>query len=88
MKNITGVTSFLRREIEKEEGDPLRETLNLVPAKNGRGLLCDSDGQYWRSYLFIDNATCYDKVVKQEDFLSERESIWPFSEAVIPVSGG
>lgn len=78
MKNITGVTSFLRREIEKEGGDPLRETLNLVPAKNGRDYYVDSDGQYWRSYLFIGNATCYDKVVKPEDFIRARKHLAVF----------
>ena len=78
MKNITGVTSFLRREIEKEGGDPLRETLNLVPAKNGRDYYVDSDGQYWRSYLFIGNATCYDKVVKPEDFYQSAKAFGRF----------
>lgn len=78
MKNITGVTSFLRREIEKEGGDPLRETLNLVPCRDGKDYYVDSDGQYWRSYLFIANATCYDKVEKPEDFYQSAKAFGRF----------
>lgn len=68
MNNIVGVTSFLRAEIEREGGDPLRETLNVVPTKTGGDYYLDSRGDYWRSYLFISDATCYDVVEKPEDF--------------------
>lgn len=78
MKNITGVTGFLRKEIEKEGGDPLRETLNLVPAADGKDYYVDSDGEYWRSYLFIGNATCYDKVEKPEDFYESAKAFGRF----------
>lgn len=78
MKNITGVTTFLRREIEKEGGDPLRETLNLIPVKGGEDYYIDSDGEYWRSYLFIGNATCYDQVEKPEDFYQSGKAFGRF----------
>lgn len=69
MKNIEGVTGFLRREIIRQGGDPQRETLNLVPLKAGEGYMyCDSLGNYWRTYLFIRDAVCYDQVKNAEDF--------------------
>ena len=49
-------------------GDPERETLNLIPAKNGKKYVIDSQGEYWRSYIYITDATSYDKVEKPEDF--------------------
>ena len=33
MQNIMGVTSFLRKKIIANGGDPNRETLNVIPAK-------------------------------------------------------
>ena len=78
MRNIKGVTSFLRREIEKEGGDPLRETLNLVPTKDGADYYVDSDGEFWRSYLFIAGATCYDAVEKPEDFYQSAKAFGRF----------
>jgi len=68
MRNIAGVTSFLRERIQAQGGDPARETLNIVKAKDGKDYCQDSDGNYWRGYLFIDGATTYDKVRQPEDF--------------------
>ena len=45
-----------------------RETLNLVMTKEGLPYYVDENGEYWRVYLFIENATCYDMVKDEEDF--------------------
>ena len=68
MENIQGVTSFLRKKIIEKGGDPDRETLNVIPAKDGKPYFIDSEGQYWRGYIFIEDATSYDQVEKAEDF--------------------
>jgi hypothetical protein len=68
MENIMGVTSYLREEIIKNGGDPDRETLNLIPAKDGKPYYEDSIGSFWRAYFFIEDSTSYDKVEKPEDF--------------------
>ncbi len=68
MKNIKRVTSFLRNKIIENHGNPDRETLNLIPTKNGENYYQDSQGYFWRVYLFISHAICYNKVEKPEDF--------------------
>lgn len=68
MQNIKKVTLFLRHQIIENHGNPDRETLNLIPTKNGKNYYQDSEGYYWRVYLFISHATCYNKVEKPEDF--------------------
>lgn len=68
MDNILGVTSHLRKKILERGGDPERETLNVVPAKDGKSYFVDSEGNYWRMYRFIEGATCYDQVAADEDF--------------------
>ena len=68
MKNIIGVTSFMRKKIIEQGGDPERETLNLVPTKDGKLYFVDSINGYWRVYLFIEDTACYDLVEKPEDF--------------------
>ncbi len=68
MENITGVTSFLRNKIVENGGDPDRETLNVIPTKNGMSYFVDSEGEYWRSYIFIEDARSYDLVEDPEDF--------------------
>lgn len=68
MENIVGVTSYLREQIIEEGGDPERETLNVIPALDGKSYYLDSDGEYWRAYIFITDATSYDQVEKPEHF--------------------
>ena len=68
MENIVGVTAHLRKKIIENGGNPERETLNIIPAKDGKAYFVDSKGEYWRSYKFITDATCYDRVKSPEDF--------------------
>ena len=68
MENIWNVTSFLRKEIIAHGGDPERETLNVIQTKDGRPYFVDSEGDYWRCYVFIEDAKSYDQVESPEDF--------------------
>ena len=68
MENILGVTSFLKKKIEESGGDPEIETLNVIPAVDGKPYYVDSLGDYWRSYKFITDASSFDQVEKPEQF--------------------
>ncbi|SHJ25018.1 phosphotransferase enzyme family protein [Hespellia stercorisuis] len=68
MANILGVTSYLKKQIIANNGDPDRETLNIILTKDGKPFYKDSIGSYWRAYFFIEGATCFEKVEKEEDF--------------------
>ena len=68
MENIMGVTSFLRERIIENGGDPDRETLNVIPTKDGKPYFIDSEGEYWRCYKFIEDATSFVQVENPEDF--------------------
>lgn len=78
MKNVKGVTSFLRRQIIENHGDPDRETLNLIPTKDGKDYYRDSQGYFWRVYLFISQATCYNLVEKPEHFYQSGKAFGRF----------
>ena len=68
MQNMVGVTEFLRKKIIAAGGDPEREAIHLVYAKDGKPYYRDRLGNYWKSYRYIDGVTCYDQVEKPEDF--------------------
>ena len=68
MENVSGVTAWLRKKIIENGGDPERETLTLVKSNDGLPYFVDSTGEYWRVYLFIEGATCYDAVKDDNDF--------------------
>ncbi len=68
MENIAGVTGYLRKIIEKSGGDPMRETMNVVPTREGKPYYADSDGGAWRVYTFVEETVCLQKVETPEQF--------------------
>ena len=78
MENILGVTSYLRKIITENGGDPERETLNVIRTVANRPYFVDSEGGYWRSYKFIEGATSYDQVESPEDFYESAVSFGNF----------
>jgi Ser/Thr protein kinase RdoA (MazF antagonist) len=59
MANIAAVTTHFRGKITAAGGDPERETLNLIPTKNGNKFYRTGDGYFWRAYIYIENALTY-----------------------------
>lgn len=66
--NIEKVTSYLRDVLTAEGKDPERGTLRLLPTREGAYSYVDSEGHWWRAYLFIDDATSFDIVKDPQDF--------------------
>lgn len=59
MENIAAVTEHLRKKIISAGGDPNRETLTLIPTKNGNIFHRTDAGDYWRAFNFIENAATF-----------------------------
>ena len=59
MENFEALTSFLRRKIGEQGGDPNRETLSLIYTNQGRSFHRDSQGEVWRLVPFIENTECF-----------------------------
>ena len=59
--NIAAVTDFLRESYRREGLEDIsRRTLTLVPCKDGKLFYLDPAGNYWRTYLFVENVTTYE----------------------------
>lgn len=80
MENIMNVTTYLRKIIVENGGDPDRETLTVIPSKDGKPYYLDNSGCYWRTYLMITDATSYDQVEKPEDFYESAVSFGHFQK--------
>lgn len=79
MNNIKIVTEFNRAEIVKRGGDPDRESLTLVPTKNGGTYFRTEEGDCYRVYVFIENAKGYDVVEKPEHFYESAVAFGKFA---------
>lgn len=61
VSNIAAVTNFLRQSYQKDGmKDISRRTLTLVPCKDGKLFYLDPAGNYWRTYLFVENVSTYE----------------------------
>jgi hypothetical protein len=61
MENIARVTGHLAG---KEAGlpDASRRILTLVPTRDGMSFFREANGNYWRTYIFIEKAKTYDAI--------------------------
>lgn len=78
MENVCNVTSYLRRKIQERGGDPLRETLNVIPTVSGGRYLRLEDQDCYRMYTFVENARSYDKVEDPRHFYESAVSFGHF----------
>ncbi len=74
MANILGVTGWLRQRVGE------RETLTVIPTLEGEPYYTDPEGHAWRSYVFIEGATAYQRIEKDSDFATCGESFGRFQQ--------
>lgn len=67
MENVCNVTSFLRKVILENGGDPERETLNVIPTKDGKPFpILTAMAGTGRAYSFVEVTVCLQKDRKRE----------------------
>ena len=59
MENISGVTAHIAEKVRAGGGDPFRRTLRIIRTADGGNFYLDQEGNYWRAYDFIEDATSY-----------------------------
>lgn len=61
MENVRRVTDHIRGKLDFP-GDVTRRVLTIIPTCDGQLLYRDAEGNYWRTYVFIENACTFDAV--------------------------
>lgn len=61
MENIQKVTSHLKKKIEAEGGDPMREALTVTQTTDGKLYYKDADDEYWAACYLIPDTITYEK---------------------------
>ena len=87
MDNVRRVTAHLRHKVLDEGGDPAREALSLVPARDGSCYHRTDDGEYWRTYLFIEGARTYDVVEDPEHVYAASKAFGMFQTRLADLPG-
>jgi len=68
MHNVLLVTEHIRSALVKQGIDPENRVLRVIPTKDGKSMLVDGDGGYWRAYNCISHAHSVDRVESPEQF--------------------
>lgn len=66
MDNISKVTAHIRKKVLAAGGDPHREVMTVVHAKDGNLFYKDEAGYYWVMTVFIANTTAFENVASPE----------------------
>lgn len=61
MDNILAVTGHIAQKVENLP-DKDRRVLRVVFTKDRMPFFIDADGEYWRTYVFIENVNTYDRI--------------------------
>ena len=80
MENIVAVTAYLREKIVAAGGDPMRETLTVVPTVDGKPYYLAPDGGAYRMYYFIEGAKSFDRADTPELFAASAHGFGKFQK--------
>ena len=80
INNIRLVTSYLKDIIIANGGNPDRETMTLIPAKDGKYYYMAENNECYRLYTFISNSMCYQSADTPERLASSGEAFGKFMQ--------
>lgn len=87
MQNIVGVTTHLQKKIAARGGDVLRETLNFLPAKDGKYYVCDDVGNCWRCYRHVGGVYTCNTIDSETVFYNAGEAFGAFQNELADYPG-
>lgn len=87
--NIERVTVHLRNKLSLIPGSDIkRECLRLIPSGEGKTWITDSDGNFWRMYIFISNHHSYNVVDSPDKAYEGGKAIGRFQAMLSDMPGG
>lgn len=64
MENIVAVTGHIQKKVEAFP-DRASRCLHVIRSKDGRPFFIDNEGEYWRTYSFIDDVDSFDSISEE-----------------------
>ena len=78
VENMVAVCCHLREKIRVEGGDVDRETIEIIPTRDGKMYYVSPDGEYWRTYRAIEGVVTYNLAESPEMFRSAASAFGRF----------
>lgn len=88
MENISRVTSFQQQQLRAAQTeDASRRSLTVIWDKQGNPVARDEQGLWWRTYLFIENASTYDVIETTKQATQAARAFGEFQKLVANLPG-
>ena len=89
MENVMRVTTHIRRGLETNNGrDITRRSLIVIPTRNGKSFYRSSDGEYWRTFVFIEGVQTFESVQSPEQAFEAGRAFGEFQRLLVDLPGG
>ncbi len=88
MENMERVTTHIMRKIRRRGEQGHRRTLRLLHSYDGPPFVKDSRGDYWRLYIFVENARSYDILEGPEMAFNAAKAFGAFQDDLVDLEGG
>lgn len=86
MSNIVKVTEHIQQKV-KDLPDRDKRCLNVILTKDGNSFYLDEDGEYWRTYGYIDDVNSYDSFSSIESVRNLGKAIGIFQKQLSDFDG-
>lgn len=88
MENIVRVTEHIRKKLQAAgASDISRRVLTVINSCDDAAFYKDSDGNYWRMYIFIENIKVYDTIETSEQAYEAARVFGRFQKMLVDLPG-
>lgn len=89
MENVQRVTAHAQRKLEDQGVRNIdRRVMTINPSKDGEAYARDKEGNFWRSYVFIENARTYDRIETEQQAFEAARAFGQFQAMLVDLPGG
>ena len=89
MRNLIRVTNHLRHKLENEGvPDTTRRCLTLIPTRDGQPWYQDAEGDYWRTFVFIEGLQTFEAVQNPAQAFEAGRAFGEFQRLLVDLPGG
>src|SRR5688572_86830 len=89
MDNVMRVTTHLRRKLEEEGANQItRRCLTIVPTRTGDSFYRDRDGNFWRTFVFVEGVQTLEAVQTPRQAYEAGKAFGHFQGLLVDLPGG
>ena len=88
MNNVMRVTTHLRRKLEEQNlSHVTRRCLTIVPTRKGESFFRDREGNYWRTFVFVEGVETFESVQSPQQAFQAGKAFGLFQSLLVDLAG-